>query len=296
MSVKLVHTHERIFGPQLIATAITSFMYGLAVLLTGYYFKTKSSKDPLYIQLLLGAMLVPATLQIVFTTHQSYFDLIINIESVQRDLRGRELTFSVPGKFICVYVTTFLAQCFFAVHIWTIASRVSSRLRFFVIPVVLTALLQLVAGSIQAHLQVTSPTFRILGSTGPILVPVTAIQASATAGCDLIITTALCLIYLKYSGSAFFESGMPIAITKLAVFAIHRAAATSICAILSILLYYLQSGSNRFVIPCLMTGQLYLISVVSVLLSDESLRGTSKNQDKSETGSITKECSLVASV
>ncbi|KAF4619468.1 hypothetical protein D9613_004651 [Agrocybe pediades] len=62
-------------------------------------------------------------------------------------------------------------------------------------------------------------------------------------------------------------------VNKLILYAINRAVATSICAMISTALYYNgSSGSYYFLIPVLAITYLYVISAVSVLTSREGLR------------------------
>ncbi|EAU80984.2 hypothetical protein CC1G_03160 [Coprinopsis cinerea okayama7 len=290
MSVAFVPNYGRLYGPQLIALVITSALWGVGALMTLHYFRTKAERDPLYYRVFIGLITIAATIQICFTGYQSYHDFIDEYDNTS--LFG-DIVFSIPGRYLCVYITTFLAQIFFTVRIFTLTHHLKSPLRWATVPVLALALLQFIAGCIQVHLQVISKDFQELGSRASLNKPITAVQGAATAACDVVITLTLCAIYLKYSQVSarvftFFE--------KIIIFALNRAAATTLCAILSVSLYYTQNGTYRFIIPCLMTGPLYFISAVSVLLTDESLRGETDKEESIDEKGLTKETQSERSV
>ncbi|KAJ2918735.1 hypothetical protein MD484_g1651, partial [Candolleomyces efflorescens] len=223
------------------------------------YFRRQARKDPLYVRVMVGMMIVLATLQTIFVNHQSYRDTISRHDGVQ-DLRGI-IEFTIPGKFICVFLITFIAQMFFAARIWTLTKTVCRSARLALIPLVALALLQLVNGCILVHLEATSETFVDLASHTPLLIRATAMQGTATAAADIVITVTLCYLYHVY-GSV--STKVHDTVDRLVIYAINRAAATSVCAMLNVFLYYFVSGTYYFIIPALMTSQLYIISVVSV--------------------------------
>lgn len=264
--IRQTPTVASLLGSQMLGMIINMFFYGIGFILVLQYFRLHATNDPVYVKVMIAMLLTLATLQSIFIVHQAYDDYITNFGSTE--LFGK-IIFSVPGKFICVYLTTFVAQIFFATRIWTLTSRIASRVRFVTIPIVSLALLQLIGGSILVALEAKSKDYRELATHTPLLIRSTAIQGSATAACDVVITATLCWVYHRYRS---VSDKIDSTIDRLVIYAINRAAATSVCAILSVLLYYFVSGTYYFVIPCMMTGQLYVISAVSVLTSRESLR------------------------
>ncbi|KAJ2928199.1 hypothetical protein H1R20_g8895, partial [Candolleomyces eurysporus] len=109
-------------------------------------------------------------------------------------------------------------------------------------------------------------------------------QGAATAAADIVVTVTLCYLYHVYGSVSSKVRGT---VGRLVIYAINRAAATSICAVLSVFLYYFNSGTYYFIVPALMTGQLYIVSVVSVLTSEESLRSDIEPETR-KADSITK--------
>ncbi|KAF9526363.1 hypothetical protein CPB83DRAFT_908473 [Crepidotus variabilis] len=121
----------------------------------------------------------------------------------------------------------------------------------------------------QATVIASSRYYSALRLKAELLVKTTAIQGGAAALCVLLISATLCYIFhFHRSGNKRTDS----IVNKLIIYAIERAIATSLCAILSVLLYYFCSGTYYFLIPQLANTHLYLISAVSRLTSREALR------------------------
>lgn len=112
--------------------------------MTLQYFRNYARKDPIYVRVIIVVMMYVllhspdcgdrqslrshrtlATLQTIFANHQSYRDTISRHDGVQnlgnlielcvslhpcRTLVLKHLASTIPGKFICVYLNTFIAQ------------------------------------------------------------------------------------------------------------------------------------------------------------------------------------------
>ncbi|TEB21019.1 hypothetical protein FA13DRAFT_1819855 [Coprinellus micaceus] len=272
-------------GSGLIGALVNGIFYGAAFVVAFQYARRHARSDPLYVKVIIGSMILLATLQTIFINHETYQKVITN----HTDTRGLHapVEFSLAGKFLCVYLITFIAQMFFVTRIWTLTARVSRVTRLALVPIIGFALLQITTGSAIVHLEATSATLAELASHGKWNRVLTAIQGSSTAACDVAITLTLCHLYRAHRSAS---SRVNSTVDRLVVYAINRAAATSLCATLAILSYFFLGGTFYFVVPTYMTGQLYVISAVSVLTSRESLRDINNKtaKDESEQGSITK--------
>lgn len=272
-------------GSQLIAALVNCVFYGIAFIVTIQYARRHARGDPVYVKVLVGMMIVLATLQTIFINHQLYKDIITN----HADTRGMQapIQFSLAAKFLCVYLITFLAQVFFVTRIWNLTKNIARPVRFALIPIVGCALLQVTTGSGIVNIEVTSATIAELSTHAKWNRTLTAIQGASTAACDIAITITLCYLYNAHRSVSTRVGSM---VDRLVIYAVHRAAATSLCATLAVFLYFFMNGTYYFIIPTYMTGQLYVISAVSVLTSRESLRDISDPtlKDESERGSVTK--------
>lgn len=277
--VKLPVTFPGMYGSQLLATVINTFLYGIGFLMVLQYFRRHAKHDPLYVKLIVGMLITLTTLETAFTAHQAYDNFILKFG--KKELFNK-IPPSVPGKYECVFIATFIAQTFFATRIWILSNRFDPRFRYVSIFVVLLGGLQLAAGTGQVGYMIQNKTFSQLGTHTNSLVRVVAMQGGATTACDITVTVTLCWLYQAYRKSSGFAEVASV-VDKLITYAINRAAATSICAVASVLLYYFCSGTYYFMIPLLATGHLYLISVVSLLSSRESLR---EELDKGRTGKL----------
>ncbi|KAF5336442.1 hypothetical protein D9611_006600 [Ephemerocybe angulata] len=271
-------------GSQLIAAFVNSVFYGIALLVTLQYFRRHSRGDSLYVKLGVSAMIVLATLQTIFVNHEMYRTLIAkHTTPVTRD---SPIEWPLAAKFICVYLITFIAQLFFASRIWVLTQNVARWARVSIIFIVGLAITQLVAGSLLVNMEATAGTLAELGKHGKLNKTGTAVQGGATAAADVVITLTLIYLYNLHRSSSQKVNSI---VDRLAVYAINRAAATSICAILGVAFFFGLRGTYYFIVPTLMTGQLYVISAVTVLTSREALRedvdAVVKEQDD---GSVTK--------
>ncbi|KAJ3537522.1 hypothetical protein NMY22_g5552 [Coprinellus aureogranulatus] len=279
-------TYGGMQGSQLIAALVNCVFYGIAFIVTVQYARRHSRGDPLYVKVMVGLMMYAgslvfdlrcllATLQTIFVNHQLYQDVITN----HTETRGTAapIQFSLAAKFLCVYLITFVAQTFFVTRIWTLTKSIARGVRFALIPIVGCALLQVTTGCAIVNIEATSATIAELTTHAKWNRTLTAIQGASTAACDIAITITLCYL-------------VNTIIDRLVIYAVHRAAATSLCATLAVFFYFFINGTYYFIIPTYMTGQLYVISAVSVLTSRESLRGINEPtvKDESEQGSVTK--------
>jgi hypothetical protein len=274
-------------GSQLCGAFVNTFLYGAALLLALQYFKRHAKADALYVKLTIGAMVLLATLETICINFEMYRNLISKHGAVVTG-QPAPIEWTLPTKFICVFLITFIAQIFFASRIWVLTQNVGRSARFAIIPIVALAIMQLAAGSVIVNIEATSGTFAELSKHAKTNKAGTAIQGAATAAADIAITVTLCYLYhMHRSVSARVNS----IVDRLVIYAINRAAATSICAILSVIFFFMLQGTYYFIIPTLMTGQLYLISAVSILTSRESLRDdtdATMKDTQNDDGSVTK--------
>ncbi|KAF6748599.1 hypothetical protein DFP72DRAFT_916395 [Ephemerocybe angulata] len=255
-----------LYGAQLIAAIINTFFFGAAFLLVLQYFNRHSRNDSIYIKVTVGALIFFATLQTIACTHQAYDAFILNFGKPER---FNIIVFSAPLGFICSYVTAFVAQLFFATRIWIASQHFGPQFRLPVIPVILLACLQFGAGVAQTSLMFESGTYERLNLKTITLIETTCIQGASAALCDIIITATLCWIFRSHRTGIARTNTL---VEKLSIYAINRAAATSVAVLLDVFLYYFCSGTYYFLIPLLVSTHLYVLSAVTVLTTREGLR------------------------
>ncbi|KAF8990604.1 hypothetical protein BDQ17DRAFT_365019 [Cyathus striatus] len=101
------------------------------------------------------------------------------------------------------------------------------------------------------------------------------IQGVAAAACDISITLSFSLI-VKANRSGM-RSRTHNLLNKLIVYAVNRAAATSVCSLLGVSMFWYISGTYYYMIPLVANTHIYVISVISVL----STRGALREEDYS---------------
>ncbi|KAJ2912425.1 hypothetical protein MD484_g7978, partial [Candolleomyces efflorescens] len=114
------------------------------------------------------------------------------------------------------------------------------KYRIPVVPVVLLALVQVSAGIAQASLMFQAGTYERLNLKTLSLIKTTSVQGAAAALCDIIITASLCWIFRSHRSGIKRTNTL---IEKLQIYAINRAAATSVAVTLEVFLYYFCSGT-----------------------------------------------------
>ncbi|KAF9002890.1 hypothetical protein BDQ17DRAFT_1409257 [Cyathus striatus] len=251
------------WGCQMIAYMLNSVLYGMGLILVFQYFREFGAKDSKGTRITVFMLGIFGTTQYVFLSHQIYTDYVSRF--------GREdlmnvIIFSADTMLLAIYLTAFTAQMFFASRIWLV-SKSRGRLSLLTIPVVLLSLLQIGAGIAQTVLIGRAGEYSSLGTT----TRVTSTQAAATAACDIAITTILCYI-LNTSRSGIKRTDTMI--DRLIIYAVNRGLATSICALLNLILFVSMPGTFVFMIWLLPSSQLYVISVCSMLLSRTGVKGS----------------------
>ncbi|KAF8982219.1 hypothetical protein BDQ17DRAFT_1438002 [Cyathus striatus] len=258
-------TFVSVYGAQMIASIVNSVLYGVGAFVGMQYLKRYGRSDPILVKGTVFLLMLLATLETIFTDHQTYSNFILSFGDMA-DLNN--IIFSIPAKYMLVYLTTFVAQLFFSACIWIVSSSLGPKFRLLVVPVLMLALLQFTAGTIQVALMSAAGTFLKLGNSQRMII-VVSIQGGGTAACDLLITFILVYIFRKTNTAAHRTKSL---LDKLFNYALNRSAATSFCASLTVFLFYYSSGSFYFIIPSLATTHLNVVSVVCLLSSRSSLR------------------------
>jgi len=164
---------------------------------------------------------------------------------------------------LAIYLTAFTAQMFFASRIWIFAKE--GRKLQYTAPVLLLSCVQIVFGITQTVLVVRTAKYSLLESTARI----TSTQAGSTAACDVVITITLCWLLNTSRSGIKRTDGI---VNMLILYAINRGAATSLAAVMNLILFIGIPDTFIFMIFLLPSSQLYVLSVVSMLTTRGTLR------------------------
>ncbi|KAF8993561.1 hypothetical protein BDQ17DRAFT_1412926 [Cyathus striatus] len=219
-------TFYGMYGPQLIASMINATAYGATMTMVVQYFKYHSNSDTLLVKGTVILLAALATLETVCASHQMYEYLVYRFG--RNDLLG-VITKSVMGKYLGVYLTAFVAQLFYATRIWILTGHLTKHYRLLAYPVGVLLLIQVVTGLAQVFCMGYLKTFIELG-------------------------------YITYVTFSY-----ALSLNKFIIYAVNRAAATSFCALLTVVMFCFLSGTYSYMIPLLLNTHLYVISVISVL-------------------------------
>ncbi|KAL0957007.1 hypothetical protein HGRIS_003107 [Hohenbuehelia grisea] len=97
---------------------------------------------------------------------------------------------------------------------------------------------------------------------------VSTTQNASVVCCDILITACLCITLGRARNGLKRTDSV---LNRLMVYALQRGGLTSFMALLSIVLFFAPLPF-AFIVPEFLTGQLYVASVISMLLAREKLR------------------------
>ncbi|KAF8987174.1 hypothetical protein BDQ17DRAFT_1415001 [Cyathus striatus] len=233
------------------------------------YLKRYGLTDPIMVKGTVCFLMVLATLETIFTNHQTYANFILSFGDVP-DLNNIVLSniylyitsnTEYPSSLVPDYIhrSAFLFGMYMDSQLQLGPSLSAPRRPSLQEPRPVQVIMLSKAG-----------TFRRLGETmNHSMFIIVAIQGGGTAACDVLITIILVYIFHATNTAAH----------RLFTYALNRAAATrflnigiSFCAILTVFLYYYASGTYYFMIPALASTHLNVISIVSLISSRSSLR------------------------
>ncbi|KAF8997621.1 hypothetical protein BDQ17DRAFT_1329283 [Cyathus striatus] len=217
---------SRIYGTELIASMINAPMYGLGMAMSLHYCKLHWNNDTIRIKGTVILLMACATIETLGVSSEMYHYLAVIHDVTRLDLEDIWY-FSIScffGKYLGAFLTAFVAQIFYASRIWiceesqkfhtsvvdldvSVTDNMTRKWRFLPLLIVTLAFVQLGTGLVQGI---------YLQGTFPKLITVQAVF-TAHFGNQNVHTSSL--------------------LNKFIFYAINRAAATSICALLDIFLY-----------------------------------------------------------
>ncbi|EIW64095.1 uncharacterized protein TRAVEDRAFT_138556 [Trametes versicolor FP-101664 SS1] len=253
-------------GPLLIGVIICAVFYGVS-LSQVYYYYTRYRRDPLYLKVLVGAVLTTDTIHQAMISHSVYWYLVT--EYGHPDSLGLLSATMIPEVFFQAFTGLFV-QSFYAVRVW----KLSGRRLYLVIPVVAFIAAEF---SVAMAYAIQALSFKTFEDLGKIKVLSISINGFAAAG-DVVIAAILCTI-LQVSKTGFSKSNLLV--NRLIVFSVNTGLLTSVCACMSLIT--ILALPNTFVYICFffLIGRLYSNSLMATLNARKSLREKSTIHDTS---------------
>ncbi|KAF9550766.1 hypothetical protein CPC08DRAFT_823265 [Agrocybe pediades] len=253
-------------GAIVIACVTSTFLYGATLLLILQYFKSHAKPDPWHVKVTVGTLGMLVTLVSAFVSFQIYDMLITRGMDM---MLGDKIPFYLIAEYICESLTAVITQHFFAIRIWKVGKNLGSSLRYIALPVVVLSCMQLGTGLVQVIIFQKAKFFSRLGDQQVLLDQTTTIQGTSCILCDVSISLGFSIILYSHRSGIKRTNSL---VNKLILYAINRAVATGVCAIIATALLSKQSIKNYSLIPLLALCYLYVISTVSVLTAREGLR------------------------
>ncbi|KAJ2926185.1 hypothetical protein H1R20_g10918, partial [Candolleomyces eurysporus] len=86
-------TFKNLYGAQMLAILITTWLYGISFIMLARYFASHSRNDPVMVKAVIAVLGILATMETIFSHHQLYdYFILKNGDLSQRDM----IPFSVP--------------------------------------------------------------------------------------------------------------------------------------------------------------------------------------------------------
>ncbi|KAI3616033.1 hypothetical protein WG66_010375 [Moniliophthora roreri] len=241
---EIMPTFNETWGCQLLAFVFDLTLYGVALILVAQYFRSYCTGDNVMIRATVG------WIALIYTDFVIWFN---------KPERLDHIPFSASAMLLAIHLTAFTAQMFFISRIWILAKKA----RFwYTAPVLILALLQVciaqtivVNWSIQplgdncienpfnASVSAFHGTADERAGRGRAIRGLTAIGYSASAAaCDISITFVLCFLLNQGRSSSRRTNSM---IDDMILYAINRGTATSVAALIQLLLAGFTSSCSE---------------------------------------------------
>ncbi|KAF8986605.1 hypothetical protein BDQ17DRAFT_1335520 [Cyathus striatus] len=260
---KIPETFSGKYGSLLIATMINANAYGFALIMVVRYFGLYSAGDPALTKGVVSLLIISATAEVLCTSHQvfDYFILKFGRSELFNGISSVAL-----AKYLSAFFTAFVAQMFYASRIWSFDPKISD----------------------QIHALETATTYAPSYFSGNIangdtpehlkILKVVITQGISTAICDVAITASFSFVF--YSNRSGIRSRTHSILNRFIIYAIHRAAATSVCSIVGVFTVFVTTAllieigitiiavllslrTYIYMIPVLGNTDLHVISVVN---------------------------------
>ncbi|KAI1793100.1 hypothetical protein LXA43DRAFT_1127559 [Ganoderma leucocontextum] len=247
-------------GALLIGVIISGVFYGVSVSQV-YYYYTRYQHDPLYLKLLVLAVLMTDTAHQGLISHTVYWYFVTTYGDPAA--LGRLSPTIIVEVFFNAFTALFV-QCFFAVRVY----RLSGKKVWLVIPV---GLLIAAEFSIIMAYSIKAMAFKTYLDLTRLKALSVSVNAIAAAG-DVCIAAILCTI-LQTSKTGFQKSNLII--NKLMVFSVNTGLLTSICACMSLITILALPNTSVYICFFFLMGRLYSNSLMATLNARKRLRDAS---------------------
>ncbi|KII91873.1 hypothetical protein PLICRDRAFT_524484 [Plicaturopsis crispa FD-325 SS-3] len=255
-------------GPALIGIFFNCILYGACLMQTVRYFETYT-KDPTWIKVYVGVLMVADTLNSIFSIYWIYNVLVDNFMNIEALLT---LPWPLAADPALVGIVAFMVQAFFA---WRV--RVITQNSYIAGAIFCCSLVTLVGGVTFAVF------FQFLGdvqtlATKPIARTLAIVWLVPAAVADVSITTALSW-HLRRRRTGF--SATDSAITRIVRLTVQNGALTTIIALLDLIAFLSLKNSGLHVGFSFPLPKLYTNSVLSSLNARDPTRHTGYSGDSS---------------
>jgi len=200
-----------------VAFVISTTLYGITLLQGIYYFRTYL-RDPWYLKLLSGVLLILDSLTTIFPAHVLYTYLIKDFGTVPK---ASSQPWSLNAENFVLGIITLLVQCFYAHQIWAVSKQ---RI---LVGVMIFLIIATFAFRFEIAVDVWKKPSDLLGTDPKVIVP-SSLSVGVGALVDIFITASLC--WFLHSNRTGIKQTEKL-IDTLIIIAINRALLTTIAQI-----------------------------------------------------------------
>ncbi|KAJ7301151.1 hypothetical protein DFH08DRAFT_120286 [Mycena albidolilacea] len=275
------------YGIAFVAFFLATLLYGMGLIQAYLYFHWYP-EDRWGIKTMVVCVMISETMQITLYFAALYLHLIDGFGN----FAGLGIIFWEDAAQVpCGYLSALLVQMYFGycIYICTLKLRrlLSSIYFFSVNPkrklvslvIVLLGLISLVtaiATTIRT-VQISHHSLKsVLTSEANVTKAIMTAQSAATLACDLVITVALTHVLKGRQGGIEVQSTRSI-ITTLIINAVSRGVLTTLCAAFNMILFLAQPNTYYFYLGLVLSGKLYMNSMLATLNTRQHLRRRGEN-------------------
>ncbi|KAJ7301136.1 hypothetical protein DFH08DRAFT_119698 [Mycena albidolilacea] len=258
------------YGVAFVAFFLATLLYGMGLIQAYLYFHWYP-KDRWGIKTTVLCVLITETMQIALFFAALYLHLIDefgNLAGVD------DIFWQDAAQVPCGYLSGFLVQMYFG-HCIYILNPKRKLVSLVIVLLGLTSLATAIAATIDT-VQIQHSIKSVLITEASVSKAILTTQSAVTLTCDVVITAALTHVLKGTQGGIEVQSTRSI-ITTLIINAVSRGVLTALCAAVNMILFLVQPNTDYFYLGLVLSGKLYMNSMLATLNTRQHLRRRGEN-------------------
>ncbi|KAJ7712918.1 hypothetical protein B0H14DRAFT_3902112 [Mycena olivaceomarginata] len=259
------------YGAAFVAFFLATLLYGMGLIQAYLYFHWYP-EDRWGIKTMVVCVMISETMQITLYFAALYLHLIDGFGN----FAGLGVIFWEDAAQVpCGYLSALLVQMYFGRCIYILNPK-RKLVSLVIVLLGLISLVTAIATTIRT-VQISHHSLEsVLTSEANVTKAIMTAQSAATLACDLVITAALTHVLKGRQGGIEVQSTRSI-ITTLIINAVSRGVLTTLCAAFNMILFLVQPNTYYFYLGLVLSGKLYMNSMLATLNTRQHLRRRGEN-------------------